>query len=142
MYKFKLPALHSFNAGSLLFGCVIFSSFSISSSLRLKPICSLRFTAIYKDSMWLIIIACPIALVIVAIWLGFVPPPHAGIIIQVRNGADRLWADGVHPHSVILHCGHHIGGGPQVGINVENDDVGVDLRRPQFEFRARSHGVG
>jgi hypothetical protein len=40
--------------------------------------------------MWLIAIVCLAGLAIAAIWLGFVPPPHASTLIRVRDGAVRV----------------------------------------------------
>ena len=37
--------------------------------------------------MWLIPIACLVALGFGAVWLGFVPPPHASTVMRFRAGS-------------------------------------------------------
>lgn len=39
--------------------------------------------------MWLIPIACLLALAFAAIWFGLVPPPHASIVLRIRLGGIR-----------------------------------------------------
>ena len=49
--------------------------------------------------MWLVPIACLVALAFAAVWLGFVPPPHASTLLHVRTGAVRTTRGSLSPHA-------------------------------------------
>lgn len=50
------------------------------------------------DPMWLIAILFTPAVAFAAIWLGFVPPPYAGTLLRVREGAIRVTKGQIRPH--------------------------------------------
>jgi hypothetical protein len=49
--------------------------------------------------MWLIPILCLAALAFAAVWLGFVPPPHASTLLRIRAGAIRTTRGSLKPHA-------------------------------------------
>jgi hypothetical protein len=49
--------------------------------------------------MWLIPIVCLAALALAAVWFGFVPPPNASTLLQIRAGAVRTSRGRLKPHA-------------------------------------------
>jgi hypothetical protein len=49
--------------------------------------------------MWAIAIAGLVVLAFAAVWLGFVPPPHASTLLHVREGAIRVSRGQLKPHA-------------------------------------------
>jgi len=49
--------------------------------------------------MWIIAIGGLLALAFLAIWFGFVPPPNAGTLIQIRKGTVRVTRGRLKPHA-------------------------------------------
>src|SRR5258708_7750984 len=53
--------------------------------------------------------------------------------VEMRDGADELRADRQHQETLRFQPGDEIGGGPQPRVDLEDDNVGVDLWRIEFE---------
>ena len=49
--------------------------------------------------MWLIAILCLAGLAFAAMWLGFIPPPHASTLMQIRGGGIRVTRGTIKPHA-------------------------------------------
>jgi hypothetical protein len=49
--------------------------------------------------VWLILIACLLALAFGAVWLGFVPPPHASTLVRFHKGSVRVTRGTLRPHA-------------------------------------------
>jgi hypothetical protein len=49
--------------------------------------------------MWFSVIAFVIAFAVTAVWLGFVPPPHATTLVRIRQGRIRVSRGRVRQHT-------------------------------------------
>ena len=60
----------------------------------------------------------------------------------MRDGADALRGRGVHPDAFVAEAGAECGGGAELGVDFEDDEIRINRFRIEFQPRCVADGIG